>query len=59
MELDEELLRLLRCPVSREPLRLSEDGRWLICDAARLRYPVLEGIPRLTAEAAEKLEETS
>jgi uncharacterized protein YbaR (Trm112 family) len=57
MRIPDELLKILRCPASREPLRLSDDGNWLICDASRLRYPIVDGIPRLIASAAEKFEE--
>jgi uncharacterized protein YbaR (Trm112 family) len=57
MKISDDLLRILRCPVSRQPLRLSSDGKWLICDAAGLRYPIVDDIPRLIAEAAEKIEE--
>jgi uncharacterized protein YbaR (Trm112 family) len=59
MTISKELLEILRCPVSKQPLRLSADGAWLICDASRLRYPIIDDIPRLVAEAAEKIEEPS
>jgi hypothetical protein len=55
MPFDPELLALLRCPISRGPLRLSDDGRWLISDEAHVRYPIVDDIPQLVAEAAEPL----
>lgn len=58
MTLDPELVKILRCPLTKTPLRLSEDGQWLIADAGKLRYPIVDGIPRLVAEAADELEET-
>jgi uncharacterized protein YbaR (Trm112 family) len=56
MKLTDDQLRLLRCPVTGQPLRQSDDEAWLICDAAGLRYPIIDGIPRLIAAAAEKIE---
>ncbi len=52
-----EILAVLRCPVSGEKLRATDDGRWLVSDAAGVRYPVIDGVARLIAPAAEKLEE--
>jgi len=49
--MDEELLRILACPVCKASLRLEGDG--LICTATGVRYPVDDGIPILLAERAE------
>ncbi|MDP8224947.1 MAG: hypothetical protein P9L99_16425 [Candidatus Lernaella stagnicola] len=50
----EAILRALRCPISGESLRLSDDRQWLISDAAGVRYPIEDGVARLRTEAAEK-----
>ncbi len=57
MTIDPELVNILRCPRTKAPLRLSEDGQWLIAEEGKIRYPIVDGIPRLIADAAEKLEE--
>ena len=67
--MDEELLRILACPVCKASLRLEGDGlicynlpegeRYdfegdgLICTETGVRYPVDDGIPILLAERAE------
>jgi uncharacterized protein YbaR (Trm112 family) len=48
--LDEQILEILRCPVTGSRLRL-ESG-WLIGETGGLRYPIREGIPVLLAEEA-------
>ena len=48
-------LDLLRCPVTRSTLTLSDDGQTLTADAPEgrgLRYPVRDGIPVLLPEEA-------
>jgi len=57
MPLDEELIKILVCPVSKAPLRLSADGQWLICDESKLRYPIVDDIPQLLASCAQPWEE--
>ncbi len=39
-------------PQTLTPLRLSDDGAWLVNDADGVRYPVDDGIPRLLEAAA-------
>ena len=56
MHVDNKLLDLLVCPVSRAPLRLSEDRKELICDASRLAYPVRDGIPVMLESEARELD---
>lgn len=56
----DELLALLRCPVSRRPLRRLGDDALVSTDpATRLRYPVRDGIPVLLEEEAERLDEAA
>jgi uncharacterized protein YbaR (Trm112 family) len=49
--LDEELLRILACPVCIAPLT-QQDER-LVCAACGRRYPIREGIPVLLVDEAE------
>lgn len=55
MSLDPELLAILVCPVTRTPLRYDEAAGELISEAARLAYPVREGVPVLLIEEARPL----
>jgi uncharacterized protein YbaR (Trm112 family) len=48
--LDPELVKILRCPLTRSPLRL--EGDVLIAERGGLRYPVRDGIPVLLVEEA-------
>lgn len=45
-----EILEILRCPVTRSPLR--QEGDWLVAEVGGLTYPVREGIPVMLAEEA-------
>jgi uncharacterized protein len=49
--IDDELLRILACPLCVTPL--SQIGDRLICDACGRRYPIREGIPILLVDEAE------
>lgn len=49
--IDPELLSLLRCPVSRSPLRV--EGSFLVAERGGLRYPIRDGIPVMLPEEAE------
>ena len=53
--LDAWLLERLVCPATRTPLRYDEHAQELVSDAARLAYPVREGVPVLLAEEARPL----
>ena len=48
--LDPTLLALLRCPLTRSPLR--QDGSELIGEIGGLRYPIRDGIAMLLADEA-------
>ncbi len=48
-----QVLAILRCPLTRSPLR--QEGDWLIAEKpedAGLRYPIRDGIPVLLMEEA-------
>ncbi len=50
--IDEKLLSILVCPVSKAPLEYNKDSEELVCKASGLAYPVRDGIPvMLEAEA--------
>lgn len=51
--ISKDLLDVLACPKCKQRLDLSEDGRWLVCQADRLRYPIVDGIPVMLVEEAE------
>ena len=48
--IDPDLLELLRCPLTRSPLR--QEGDWLIAETGGLAYPVRDGIPVMLIEEA-------
>jgi hypothetical protein len=50
-QVDPELLRILRCPLTRSPLR--QEGDWLIAEVGGLRYPVQDGLPVMLMEEAQ------
>lgn len=52
---DPKLLEVLVCPQSRKPLRYDKERQELISDAARLAYPVRDGVPILLVDEARDL----
>ena len=48
--IDSELLSILRCPLTRSPLR--QEGDFLIAEVGGLAYPVRDGIPVMLIEEA-------
>ncbi|HTE54875.1 MAG TPA: Trm112 family protein [Kofleriaceae bacterium] len=64
MPLSAELLAILVCPESRQPLLhippgADGAGESLFCPASRLRYRVEDGIPVMLVEDAERLDEAA
>ncbi len=55
MPLDAQLLAILRCPESRQPLIYFPDEEFLLCPASGLRYRIDDGIPVMLVEEAERL----
>ena len=53
--MDAKLLQILVCPVTKGPLTLNKASNELISKAARLAYPIKDGIPVLLEEEARKL----
>jgi uncharacterized protein YbaR (Trm112 family) len=50
--LDDRLLAMLVCPVTRTALRFDPERACLISEAAGLAFPVIDGIPDLRVETA-------
>ncbi|NXY83861.1 PREY protein, partial [Alcedo cyanopectus] len=50
--LEQSLLRLLVCPLSKRPLRYEETTNELINEELGIAYPVIDGIPNMIPEAA-------
>ena len=63
MELSQDLIEILVCPESKQPLiyfptgAKDQEGAFLYCPMSRLRYPVKDGIPIMLVEEAERLDE--
>ena len=54
--ISKELLDILACPQCKESVRLSEDGKGLICDTCHLLYEIRDDIPIMLIAEAKKLE---
>ncbi|WP_375391127.1 Trm112 family protein [uncultured Sphingomonas sp.] len=52
---DPWLLAKLVCPLTRQPLRYDAAAQELISDAARVAYPIRDGVPVMLMEAARPL----
>ena len=48
--IDNDLLDILRCPLTRS--RLRQEGDWLVAEVGGLSYPVRDGIPVMLIEEA-------
>lgn len=55
--ISKELLEILACPKCKESIRLSEDGKGLICDKCHLLYEIRDDIPIMLIDEAKKLED--
>ncbi|AYN95139.1 Trm112 family protein [Pseudomonas sp. LTJR-52] len=53
--MDLKLLDILACPITKGPLKLSEDKTELISKAAGLAYPIRDGIPVMLESEARVL----
>ncbi len=57
--MDSKLLQILVCPVTKGPLIYNKANNELISKAARLAYPVRDGIPVMLEDEARKLKKKS
>lgn len=55
-QVDRHLLELLVCPVTKTRLEYDSARQELVSRAAGLAYPIREGVPLMTEEAARHLE---
>jgi uncharacterized protein len=58
MALSDELLSILVCPQCKGDLRYEREAERLVCDACRLRYPIVDDIPVMLPEEAERFGDT-
>ena len=54
---DPKLLEILVCPVTKTTLEYDRERQELVSRAARLAFPIRDGIPILLEEEARRLEE--
>jgi uncharacterized protein len=53
---DRKLLEILVCPITKGPLEYDAARQELISRAAKLAYPIRDGIPIMLPEEARKIE---
>jgi uncharacterized protein len=54
---DPRLLEILVCPVTRGPLSYDSERQELVSRAARLAYPIRDGVPIMLPEEARSLDD--
>ena len=54
-KLDDKLLKILLCPVTKGQLKYDKDNNELISKEAKLAYPVRDGIPIMLESEARKI----
>jgi uncharacterized protein YbaR (Trm112 family) len=54
---NDALLAILVCPLTRTRLRWDAEAQELISDAARLAYPIRDGVPVLLPDEARRLDD--
>lgn len=57
MSLSKEFVDILACPQCKGKIELLRDGTGLICRPCWLKYPILDDIPVMLVDEAEKLSE--
>ena len=55
-DIDQKLLEILVCPLTKGPLEYDRDKQELISHQARLAYPIRDGIPIMLVEEARELD---
>jgi uncharacterized protein len=53
---DPRLLEVLVCPLTKKPLRYDRERQELISDAARLAFPIRDGVPIMLSDEARSLD---
>ena len=54
-DIDQKLLEILVCPLTKGPLEFDRDKQELISRQAKLAYPIRDGIPIMLVEEAREL----
>lgn len=54
--IDPKLLEILVCPLTKTALRYDRDAQELISEAAKLAFPIRDGIPIMLTDEARPLE---
>ena len=54
-KLNNNLLNILVCPVSKGKLIYDRENNELICEESKLAYPIIDGIPAMLKEKARKI----
>jgi len=54
--MDTKLLEMLVCPITKGPLQYDKEANELISKAAKLAFPIRDGIPVLLENEARELE---
>ncbi|MCE3255689.1 MAG: hypothetical protein K0R25_1183 [Rickettsiaceae bacterium] len=54
---NDDLLKILVCPLCKNELEYDEKNQELICHKSKLAYKIENGIPIMLAEEARKIEE--
>jgi len=54
--MNNKLLEMLVCPVTKGPLEFDREANELISNSAKLAYPIRDGIPVLLEDEARALE---
>lgn len=57
-QIDPKLLEILVCPLTKTTLQYDAAAQELISRTAGLAYPIRNGVPLMTVEAARRLDET-
>ena len=58
-DIDPRLLELLVCPLTKTSLTYDRERKELISRSARLAFPIRDGVPMMTVEAARELDDNS
>lgn len=53
--IDQKLLSILVCPVTKAPLEYDREKNELVCRASGLAYPIRDGIPVMLESEARQL----
>ena len=58
-EVDPKLLEILVCPLTKAPLRYDRERQELISHAAKLAFPIRDGIPIMLVDEARALDDSA